>query len=130
MVEFKALLEKYKITAVLVGIVLFIYILYLINTVYAISDMKSTTQYPPWISPCPDYWSNKGNNKCVRTQNNGMLSCANQAGVNTALNYDFSTQSANPVDFTNFSLKDKCNWANACKVYWEGINDNPCSSLS
>jgi len=121
--------KKYNITSIIVGTVLFIYILYLINASFGISDMKSNTQFPPWVSPCPDYWSNVGGNKCVRTMSNGNISCPAPAGP-SSLRYDFSSGTNNPVDMTGVSMRDKCNWANSCKIYWEGVTDKPCSAYT
>jgi hypothetical protein len=120
-------IEKFKFTFYVVGIVSFFYILGMIYSFY--STKKDVINYPPWVSPCPDYWANTGNGKCEKVASNGNNICKNINGVSPMLQYpDISGKSE--VDFTKVSNVDKCKWANACNVYWEGISDKPCVESS
>lgn len=131
--SFTGLLKRYYITAIMVSIFLLVYILNFINTAYGIVNPTEDAPFPPWISACPDYWSNiSAENKslCYKSADNGPDSYT-PSGNNIPgnLGYDF-TASTNPVDFTDVSLQTKCLWSQDAKVYWEGISDKACSSFA
>lgn len=114
---------KYVYTLVVIGIVLGSYLLSTVYGYYATASVP--IPYPPWVSPCPDYWSNIGNNKCQKAASNGKASCTTIPNVSSTLRYP-DAKGNQMVDFTSISNADKCKWSNACGVYWEGISDKPC----
>ena len=96
-------------------------------------------RYPPWISECPDYW--------IRTMgSDGTVYCqrdeANPNGRSTCSSNSYNTQSSYkppqqliypegvPVPINNATMIDKCQWANACDIYWEGVSDVSCTDTS
>ena len=122
-------LKSFQYTFVVVGLVLFFYVLGMVYQFY--TSTTAIVPYPPWVSPCPDYWSNVGGNKCQKTPAavNGLSSCTQIPNVSPSLQYP-NAAGESTVDFTNVSNLDKCNWANSCNVYWEGISDKPCVASS
>lgn len=125
--------KKYYMTFILVTIFVLIYILNFINSAISMFNSGENVPFPPWISPCPDYWSNVSTNGkvlCSRTQPNGPISYQPKGNVSETLGYDFSIKNPNPVDFSSSTLKEKCEWSKDSGVYWEGISDKVCSSFT
>jgi hypothetical protein len=87
---------------------------------------KSNMPWPPITPECPDYWTidGSGNNAvCINMKNLGT--CRAQAGQRY-LKMNFNKA---PFVGTNSNCA-KYQWANRCKVSWDGITygvNNPCS---
>lgn len=131
--SFSGLLKRYYITAIMVSIFLLVYILHFISTAYSIANPNEDAPFPPWISPCPDYWSNVstgGKTLCLQSQNNGPSSYVPTGNVSTNLAYDFTNSGQQPLDFSDVSLQQKCEWSKDSGVFWEGISDKACSSFA
>jgi len=126
--------KRYYMTMIMVSIFLLIYILNFINTAYNITTVDKKATFPPWISPCPDYWSNVSTDSktiCHRLKgnNNGPETYTpSDVNVTAGLGYDF-TKETSGVEFTDVSLYEKCLWSKDSGVFWEGITDNACSSF-
>ena len=127
-----------RYTAVLIILVVFVIIYFTVRAIaYFGQENLETKRYPPWLSPCPDYWSYVGGTVCKKPPatelNQGLAKC--NATVRSAdYSYDFNnntiydtTSGAATVDFAGMSLKQKCAWGKACEVYWQGITDHPCT---
>lgn len=74
----------------------------------AMSKQNKSAVYPPVLANCPDYWKNISDGECKRgsVYNKGV--CPN-----------------NVVDFSPMNECQKYEWANGCKVTWDGISNNP-----
>ena len=116
-----------------------------------------TLQYPPYISPCPDFWESVGvnpdNTHTCRPSNkdtttaadgptaenssmNGLQTCnidninSNSAYSEFVLPQDLQySPSTTSVNFTAQSDAVKCKWADKCGVYWEGISGRACTEM-
>jgi hypothetical protein len=108
-----------------IAIVLLILCLILIGIVLV--NSKNSQQWPPMVGDCPDYWVDLSGNgaQCVNVKNLG--SC----------NFGFGNSKYQTMDFTqapfsgNNGLCAKYNWANGCKLTWDGITygvPNPCDA--
>ena len=87
---------------------------------------KSHPTWPPMIPECPDYWSYDASGICVNIKDLGTCP---PKGNDKHLKMDFN---ASPFTGTD-GLCNKYNWANNCKVTWDGITygvDNPCQTSS
>ena len=137
----KIVLGKYTPAIVLCIVFLFVYL-----TIWAIRYFGHNTGYirrfPPWLSPCPDYWTHsKG--RCYRTKDaaNGREKCGAQTGQHnpvhgappkssqmaySAVEAPYKDYSAG-VELSKFTWEDKCKWSQSCDVYWEGVSDQDCA---
>ena len=79
-------------------------------------DLESGTNFPPWPSKCPDYWSVAGENKCKNIHKIGICKSGDTDNV-----MDFSE----PLFKGTKGMYYKCNWSKKCNTPWEGI-DNLC----
>jgi hypothetical protein len=135
--SFTGLLKRYYMTVIMVSIFLLIYILNFINTAYSIANPTEDAPFPPWISACPDYWTNvSSDNKalCYKSGDNGLATFTpsttdNIDVVKYAYNFDATKGDIKSVDFSDTTLKTKCLWSKGAQVYWEGISDKACSSF-
>jgi len=113
-----------KIVLILATIILIIILIFIgIN----LANLNSSQTWPPVIPQCPDYWEidETGNKtKCKNTLKLGT--CSASSGTDYQL-VDFNTP-----EFTgDNALCAKYNWANNCKVSWDGITygvENPCTA--
>ena len=81
---------------------------------------KNKQLYPPILSNCPDFYNLNSDNKCV---NSGVWNLTEQ-GVGCD-NVDFTGNEYNIQGTGETSgLCTKKNWANGCKVTWDGITSN------
>ena len=86
----------------------------------ALSKASYGETWPPIVGDCPDYWVDMSGNgeKCVNTHNLGT--CTTES-----VNF-------NQAPFTgDTGMCAKYNWANTCKVTWDGITSgvkNPCDT--
>ena len=106
---------------IIIAIILLIVCLILIGLVLV--NSKSSQQWPPMVGDCPDYW--------VDTSGNGG-NCVNIKNLGTC---NFNNTKPQTMDFTQApftgsnGLCSKYNWANGCKLSWDGITygaANPC----
>ena len=72
-------IENYTIAIVIVLVFLLTGII-----IWAVRGMSTwntsaTIKYPPWISPCPDYWVSVGNGKCKQLS---QMPNTNKNGIN------------------------------------------------
>ena len=77
---------------------------------------KYTSNYPPVIANCPDYWTDtSGNNgsRCINEQNIGNMACTRAPDFTTAM-YAGTEGSC-----------EKLKWATTCNLSWDGITNNP-----
>jgi len=130
--------SRYTISYII--IIVFVLVLLIIAAIQIFGKPSSTLRrYPPWISECPDYWDKvivNGAVSCRRSERNpnGRMQCsaapnsynASYSPPPQALNY---IQDEN-VNFNRSSLVDRCKWAQACDVYWEGISDQNCTDTT
>jgi len=111
-------------------IVLIIAIIGLIITLVIMGLALGTSSgetWPPLVADCPDWWiaDGSGNNStCINVKDLGV--CQAQPGKK------HQTMNFNGSVFTGSNgLCAKYNWANKCKVTWDGITygvENPCST--
>ena len=104
-----------------------ILIIFLLIVGYMLYKNKYSSDFPPNISDCPDYWLDMSGNDlsgndvsayCYNIKNLGSGNCENKM--------DFSTSFWTTSD----SLCKKQKWANACNLTWDGVtnNNNACST--
>ena len=127
--------SRYTVALVIIAVVVF-----LVLTIAAIrlfsTPLTTMRRFPPWLSDCPDFWIKDGD-KCKpdpKSSNaNGRQVCNNQPGnynekvdwnVPAGLEYNLNEG----VDFTGKPLNERCKWAQACDVHWEGISDQGCTN--
>lgn len=106
-----------------------ILIICLIFIGFALSNSKSSQQWPPMVPSCPDYWTidGSGNNTvCVNVKNLGT--CPPQSGQK------YLTMNFNNAPYTGSTgACSKYTWATNCNVTWDGITygvNNPCQTTS
>jgi len=93
-------------------------LLILVLTLIGISLYRSkhSSDYPPVIGSCPDYWldnSTEGNGKsCTNVKGLGDSGCSETM--------DFST----PEYKGKAGLCKKKKWSESCRVTWDGITNN------
>jgi hypothetical protein len=109
------------LTIAVVGLVVLLVIIGI-----SLSKSSSTVAWPPVVGSCPDYWLDlKGNGEeCYNVKSLGMCNVPNTKEKNTM---NFNTA---PFNSDNGTCS-KYNWANNCKVTWDGITygvTNPCDT--
>ena len=128
------------------AIVLFVVFLFVYLTVWAIRyfghDAPYVRRFPPWLSPCPDYWTHF-EGRCYRTKDaaNGRAKCGSKQGEynpetgpppkGEKMSYASvdDPASASPdagIDMNQFTWGEKCKWTKSCDVFWEGVSDQDC----
>jgi hypothetical protein len=126
-----------RYTICYIVIIVYVFVLLVLAAIKVFGKPANVMRrYPPWITECPDYWDKvieNGKVYCKRneTNANGRKQCnAMQGNYNSGYNPPpqalFYTD-GKEVQFNNSSLPDRCKWAKACDVYWEGISDVSCS---
>lgn len=117
-----------------IAIIIFVIIIFIVLTIAAIRHFGHTQptlqRFPPWISECPPYWTNEGNQKCSYNpdQPNGKPACTSSELSKTGPTIrKLSYTPGSVVDFAPAAMSDRCIWAKKCNVYWEGISDQSCS---
>ena len=75
------------------------------------AKFKENQLYPPEIPPCPDYWINKGNQKCENRQGLGNGSCDGEQ--------NFSAKKYQGMK----GRKEKCDFAKKCEIEWDGLTN-------
>lgn len=136
--------KRYTIAIALVIVFLLLYVI-----VWAIktfgTNSPTSIPYPPYTTPCPDYWENQGNGMCkpmtmLNSQGdsaqNGLATCNNSTYDTSSTESAYSLATAQfimPTKATNLNgltNANKCRWAKKCKVHWDGISDRDCSELT
>jgi hypothetical protein len=87
-----------------------------------------TTQWPPVVPECPDWWeaSGTGSEKICRNIKN-LGSCAPKDGTVQIMNFNTPTFSGSNGNCAKYT------WAQKCNVAWDGITygvANPCSTTT
>lgn len=119
-------MEVFQKTVLITAVVILIISLLVIGTVLHGTPKNN---WPPNVSACPDWWlvDGSGNRqKCINVKDLGV--CKPQGNQPHQV-MDFSSST-----FTGSNgLCNKYNWANKCKVTWDGVTygvSNPCSTSS
>jgi hypothetical protein len=135
-----------------IAIIIILLFLFVSVVIWVIRQVSNTSnkkiRFPPWTSPCPDYWTSV-NGKCKQqlnpntstdapppglvstgTERNGLPVCNSSHMVNTSpySKVDFAVKhhiSDSPTDFSGMPNDAKCKWASKCGVHWEGISNVP-----
>ena len=123
--------SRYTVAFIIISVFVFIFLTVVSIRMFG-SPSTTLRRFPPWLSECPDFWLKKGN-MCVRDPKNpnGRQVCDNVPG-NFNDNVDWTVPrnlqySLNEgVDFSTTPLNERCQWAQACDVNWEGISDQAC----
>jgi hypothetical protein len=113
------------IVAVLLGMsVYYSYQASLAPTIVTTTGVQISSRFPPWVSSCPDYWTQNADGSCMKKFTNGKASCdASSITNNLTANYSPINPKA-AVD--KLSWVDKCKWSRLCNVQWEGVSDKAC----
>lgn len=83
---------------------------------YIMYSTRSTLNYPPAVSSCPDYFIVADDKSCVDA--NGLNT---KSGCSPLPDFSSATYSGSGGD------KNKCEWAKNCNLTWDGItNVNLC----
>ena len=132
-------LSQYTPAIIVVVLFLLVFITVWAIRIFGQSD-NNIKRFPPYLSPCPDYWTNKGGGICKRepTLNNGREKCGSQFhDKNNTFSFttgdngnSYTDSNDSHANLSNMSLVDKCKWSKACNIYWEGISDRPCTNTS
>lgn len=76
---------------------------------FMIYRSKTSMEYPPEVSECPDYWESVGPGKCRNTLKVGKCDDADEMDFN------------DPKYSGPTGLAEKCKWANSCGLVWDGL---------
>ena len=83
---------------------------------FSFSNIKNTSQYPPVVSDCPDYWldmSDGSGNKCINKHTDlGNSDCSKTM--------DFSDSFWSG----DLGLCRKKQWAQKCNLTWDGVTNS------
>ena len=89
-----------------------IFLILMALTALMMAKFKEHQLYPPEVPPCPDYWENKGDNKCNNTHGLGNSETCNGE-------HSFKAKKWAGLK----GRKAKCDWAKACQIEWDGITN-------
>ena len=119
--------KRYQLAMILTAVAVVIYLCIL--AIKYFGNKKATIRYPPWLSPCPDYWASEGN-CCRRTEDANGEGNGNTTNTTSDLpggTYGATVDGKGPkVCLGAMSYADKCKWANDSNIYWQGISDVAC----
>jgi len=106
--------------------VLLIIILVVIGVLLSKASVQEN--WPPVVGECPDYWVDMSGNgeACFNSKSLGRCNIPSEVNPNT-MNFNQSPFTGNNGNCSKY------NWANACKVTWDGITSgvkNPCDTSS
>ena len=104
-----------EIIIYLVGIFLFIYILFSQYRQYKTQIAKKNNETVIIRSECPDYWVVEAPNKCRNSHRLGKCLTNGPEGGSM----DFTADYFNNDQSGNYA---KCRWAKKCNVAWDGID--------
>jgi hypothetical protein len=108
----------------IIAIILLIVILIVIGILLSKASKDKEFNWPPIIGECPDYWVDMSGNgeACFNSHSLGRCNLPSEGNLNT-MNF-------NQMPFTGENgLCSKFNWANTCRITWDGITSgvrNPC----
>ena len=108
-------------------IAIVILIVFLAFVGYMLYQNKYTSDYPPTVSDCPDYWLDRSKSDSDGTNiSSYCYNVKNLGNPNCEKKMDFSTSFWTSSD----GLCKKQKWANECKLTWDGVtnNNNACNS--
>lgn len=124
-------MASFQSIVVIIAIILLIGCLIFIGI--ALSKTKNSSQWPPIVGECPDYWidiSGNGSN-CVNVRNLGTCKTGGNGtspgGKHIAMNFTVAPYVG------SVGTCSKYTWANTCNITWDGITSgitNPCATLS
>jgi hypothetical protein len=112
----------------ILSIAIIILIIVLVVIGIALSKSSTEMQWPPIVGECPDYWVDLSGNgeQCFNVHSLGRCNIPSKDNKNT-MNF-------NQSPFTgNDGTCAKYNWANSCKITWDGITSgvkNPCDQTT
>ena len=114
----------------IVGLAILLLIMFSIFTYYVLSRAKSTSQFPPRITRCPDYFENgkdpSGNlHECYNTYKLGNY----EAGITSNSAYCQYLPKTLITDDTRSHLRSKCRYSSQCNVGWDGLGNDLCNNL-
>ena len=96
----------------------------------ALTKNKNTSQWPPILGACPDYWvdtSGNGSN-CVNMRDLGTCTTGGNGvpvGSHMAMNFNSALYTGSNGTCAKYT------WANKCGITWDGITSgvvNPCTT--
>lgn len=102
---------NFKVVILIIAIILLIVSLIVVG--YLLYSSKTSGNWPPLVSKCPDYWTDESNNGSLCKNTHTLGSC--QIDIK---------------DFSAMTACDKYTWANSCGITWDGITNetnNPCA---
>ena len=114
----------------IMGLAIILLIIFSIFTYYVIGRSVNTSQFPPRISLCPDYFENGkdelGNfHECYNTYKLGNYSSGTK-GNPTHCKY---LPKSLITDDTRSNIKSKCGYISQCNVGWDGLGNDLCNNL-
>jgi hypothetical protein len=114
----------------IIGLAIMLLIIFSIFTYYVLSRSVNTSQFPPRISICPDYYENGKDNygklhECYNTYKLGNY----ETGTNSNRNYCKYLPKRLITNDTRSNLKSKCSYAQQCNVGWDGLGNDLCNNL-
>jgi len=112
-------MPNFQGSVIIISVILFILLLVLFAVLLYSMKNSSSSNWPPVVGDCPDYWVDLSGNgaKCSNALNLGTCSTQNTMNFSVA-----------PYIGSN-GLCAKYNWATACGLTWDGITygvANPC----
>ena len=94
-------------------------------TIVTTTGVQLSRRFPPWVSSCPDYWTQNSDGSCMKAKANGNETCGNTSSITNNLSANYSA--INPsAKLQQLSWVDKCKWSRLCNVQWEGVSDKAC----
>ena len=114
----------------IVGLAILLLIMFSIFTYYVISRATNTSQFPPRIARCPDYFENgtdqSGNKQeCYNTYKLGNY----DTGIKSNPAYCQYLPKTLITDDTRTNIRSKCRYSSQCKVGWDGLGNDLCNNL-
>ena len=92
-----------------VALVIFLIMMALMALMMA--KFKENQLYPPEVPPCPDYWVNKGGQKCENRPGLGNGTCVGE--------HNFSAKKYQGMK----GRKERCKFAKLCEIEWDGLTN-------
>ena len=115
--------KRYQLAFILTAVAVVIYLCTLAIAYFG--DKNAKRRYPPWLSPCPDYWSvtTDANNQtvCCRTvDKNGQGNGNPKSSSDTDAQYSYGAtgngeRTCVPLD--SMTWEQKCQWANKNHIH-------------
>jgi hypothetical protein len=93
-------------------------------TIVTTTGVQLSSRFPPWVSSCPDYWTQNPDGSCRKKFTNGNAAC-DASSITNNLTANYSPMNPN-AKIDKLSWVDKCKWSRLCNVQWEGVSDKAC----